>query len=161
MTLPVDCAYVTIGGPHLLASLVASSGSDQVYTVVYVLVGVLGVLGVGGLASWLKWAKRQGVRDAQLDQVIAVVLPDAKGKGGLNNRFDAQDRKLEDIARQATPNGGKTQRLGDVATRTEGKVDNLATKLDQHIGQEKEIHSQYEDRFQRDEQRIRKLEETR
>lgn len=117
-----------------MIALTAAPPGDQAYTVVYILIAVMGLVGGGGLFGFWKSAKRQGARDAQLDRVIDVVLPDKNGKGGLVSRLDDQDRQLADIAREAKPNGGNTRRLGDTVKRTEDKVDDLTTKMDQHIG---------------------------
>lgn len=129
----------------LAAAAVPSSGST--YNVVWILIGVLTLFGSGGAFGLYKAAKRQGVRDKQLEDVIKVVLPDDEGKGGLTNRLDAQDRKLDAIQREAKPNGGNTHRLGDIAMRTETKVDTLGSKLDQHIGQSNEIHNELKRRL--------------
>lgn len=136
-----------------MLSLVAAPPGDGAITVIYILIGVVTVGGAGGLLGLYKWAKKQGVRDSQLDLVIGVVLGDGNGGKPLKDRLDMQDRKLDEIAREAKPNGGNTQRLGDIAKRTERKVDDLGTKLDQHIGQSEEVHSDLRRRLTAQERR--------
>jgi tetrahydromethanopterin S-methyltransferase subunit G len=130
-----------------MIALAAASPGDGAVTIIYVLIGVVTLLGAGGLLGVYKWAKRQGVRDAQLDLVIGVVLGDGNGGKPLRERLDAQDRKLDQIQHEATPNGGNTSRLGDTTKRIERKVDasdrkldEMNSKLDQHIGQSTEVH---------------------
>jgi hypothetical protein len=124
-----------------LFALTAASPGDSAYTVIWVLVGIVTLGGSMGLLGVYKWAKRQGVRDSQVDRMIGVVLGDGNGGVPLKERMDAQDRKLDAIAREAKPNGGTTQRLGDIAKRTEEKVDQVMTKFDQHIGRSEEVHA--------------------
>lgn len=125
-----------------MLALSAAPPGDGAYTVVWVLIGVVTLLGTGGALGVFKWAKKQGVRDSKIDLVIDVVLGDGNGGKPLKDRLDAQDRKLDDIQREARPNGGNSQRLGDIAKRTEKKVDDLGSKFDQHIGQSEEVHSE-------------------
>lgn len=132
-----------------MLALTATPPGDGAITVIYVLIGVVTILGAGGLLGAYKWAKRQGVRGEQLERVIGVVLGDSNGGKPLKDRLDTQDRKLDQIQHEATPNGGNSKRLGDIALRTEqtgerteGKVDELSTKLDQHIGKSEEVHDE-------------------
>lgn len=120
--------------------MLAADSATNVYTFLYILLGIVGLGGTAGVLGVYKWAKKQGVRDAQLDRVIDVVLNGSNGKT-LTDRLDAQDRQLEDIKREAKPNGGQSQRLGDIAKRTEQKVDGLSSKLDQHIGIDETVQS--------------------
>jgi hypothetical protein len=124
--------------------VLASSTADvanSAYLWIYILIGLVTLLGSGGAVGLYRAAKKQGVRDQQFDLVIKAVLPDENGKGGLTNRLSALDRQLDEIKHEQKPNGGNTQRLGDIAKRSEGKIDALSTKLDQHIGQSTEVHA--------------------
>ena len=89
---------------------------------------------IGGLARRLQVG--EAPRRAGLPQIDHLIEMD------IAKRFDAQDRKLDQIQREATPNGGNSTRLGDTVKRTEGKVDGIVTTLDRHIGQSDEVHSE-------------------
>lgn len=131
----------------MLGSIPAVTANSSAYTLVYFLLGFMGLFGAGGLFGVYKWAKNQGNRDAQLDRVIAICLPDEDGRGGLVNRMDATDRLLQDIKDEAQPNGGTTQRLGDIAKRSESKIDDLMQSFNQHIGESREAHAAFDRRF--------------
>jgi hypothetical protein len=145
-----------------MIALVAAPPGDGAVTIVYILIGIVTIGGGGGaIGIWRtsradrrraeKVAREQGVRDERLDRVISAVLGDEQhdGAGGVLRRLDAQDRQSEtqgrilaDIQREQKPNGGNTQRLGDIAKRTERKVDEIKTQLDTHIGQSTEVHEE-------------------
>lgn len=76
------------------------------------------------VAKVIKKQLDEGNRKAQLDK--------------LGMRFTELESDLKSIRKDITPNGRNTQRLGDIAARTEEKVDNLidfmgryAEKVDQ------------------------------
>ena len=125
--------------------VVAGAAASTAYMWIFILVGIITLLGAGGLLGIYKWAKNQGARDANIDklvsalpqilQVVDVVLGDGKSVKSLNQRLDAQDKKLADIEREQKPHV-------DVALRTERKVDDLVSKVDVHIGQSEAIHDE-------------------
>ncbi len=124
--------------------MIAVTSSSGFYGVIWILVGIVTLFGSGGAYGLYRAAKKQGVRDDKIDRMLLKVLGDENngGAGGYDKRFDAQDRKLLDIEREAKPNGGNTMRLGDTALRTEKIVGQIKTQLDQHIGQSNEIHEE-------------------
>lgn len=65
------------------------------------------VLGAGGsLVGAITWLIHRGKRDQKIDELLAEVKP----------------------------NGGNTQSLGDIAKRTEQKVDHLRDDFQKHVG---------------------------
>ena len=130
----------------MIASTAAATDGGSAYTLVYFLLGIMGIFGTGGLVAVYGWAKKQGIRDSQQDQVVAVVLPGKDGRGGVVNG-------LADI--------------GQTAHRTELAVGDIGHKLDEHIGQSREIHTTLDRRLAEQdtvhaafERRIKKVEGT-
>ena len=121
----------------MLATVVTTPSGDSAYNFVWVLIGIVTLFGAGGLLGVYKWAKKQGVRDSQLDLVIGVVLGDATSRP-LKDRLDAQDRTLADIQREAKPNGGSSQRLGDTVKRIETNTGEIKSDVAELKGSTKE-----------------------
>jgi len=80
---------------------------------------------------------REGERRAQIE--------------ALNVRFTDLEKTLNEVRKDITPNGKNTQRLGDIAARSEEKIDNLMAFMERYAvkvdGLEREIaaHLGYHD----------------
>jgi outer membrane murein-binding lipoprotein Lpp len=80
---------------------------------------------------------KEGERRAQID--------------ALNVRFTDLEKTLNAVRKDITPNGKNTQRLGDIAARSEEKIDNLMAFMERYAvkvdGLEREIaaHLGYHD----------------
>lgn len=122
---------------------VGPDSANTAYLWIFVIVGIFTLLGTGGLIGLVKWTKGQGARDARIDATTSAVLGDDDHKG-LVTQFGEFSAQLAAIENQLTPNGGRSlTHIGDVARRTEMKVDKLGSKLDEHIGQSTEIHREF------------------
>jgi hypothetical protein len=106
-----------------------SQDSTATYNIVWVLIGVATLVGFG--IGAVRWIRNQGKADAERTSAEAEV----------RRRLDVQDSALARLETAIKPNGLDSQELGDIAKRTENKVDALVlkldatvTKLDKHIG---------------------------
>lgn len=158
---------------HLVAAAASPTTSDPLQTI-YVVVGILGALvvvfGAGGLAGLWRSVKKSGiregqldqiiasqpsteqvkeraVRDAQLDSVIVEVLGDGQTKS-LRSELSAVNLAVLEIKRTMSPNGLNTNHLGDIAKRTEKAVTELGVDvrkqradLNEHIGSSRTEHN--------------------
>jgi len=103
---------------------------------------------VGFIWGGIKWYQRtvtnlitkrlrEGERRAQIE--------------ALNVRFTELEKTLNEVRKDITPNGKNTQRLGDIAARSEEKIDNLMAFMERYAvkvdGLEREIaaHLGYHD----------------
>jgi hypothetical protein len=106
------------------------------------------VLALGSIWGGVKWYHRtvaslitkrlkEGERRAQIE--------------ALNLRFTDLEKTLNEVRKDITPNGKNTQRLGDIAARSEEKIDNLMAFMERYAvkvdGLEREIaaHLGYHD----------------
>ena len=106
------------------------------------------VLALGFIVGGVKWYNRtvanlitkrlrEGERRAQIN--------------ALNLRFTDLEKTLNEVRKDITPNGKNTQRLGDIAARSEEKIDNLMAFMERYAvkvdGLEREIaaHLGYHD----------------
>lgn len=113
--------------------------ANSVYLWVYVLIGVIALFGTGGFAALVVWFKRQGVRDAQLDEAVRVVLGDPKADIGSPEWLGLKG-VVANIDRATRRNGLTTNDVGDVAGRIELKLDRHAQTLSEHMGESREQH---------------------
>lgn len=90
--------------------------ANTAYLWVWVGIGVITLIGFGITA--FRWVRKSGADAAKLEA------------------------RLASIETAIRPNGKDTQQLGDIAARTEEKLDALDSKLDRHIGSQEEVNKQ-------------------
>jgi hypothetical protein len=96
---------------------------------------VLGLITVGTLLwGGIKLIRQQGAeevrkkdRDDKLNETVVA----------LHTNLTNLESNVQAIEKNLKPNGLNTERLGDIAKRTENAVSSLTSKMDQHIGAEK------------------------
>lgn len=90
----------------------AAVTSSDSYNYIWIIVGVFSL--IEGIKSAIGWVSRRVIRNKNVDDLLLA------------------RKQIEEVDKKISPNGKNTNNVGDVALRTEEKVDKIAISLEHH-----------------------------
>lgn len=94
----------------------------------------IGFLVTVGFAIGMVWGAVKGYHELVAHRIQRKLAEEhnANQLDELRGHYKTLDKEIKEIRRDLTPNGKNTQRLGDIAARSEEKIDNLMAFMERY-----------------------------